>query len=452
MGSQNRARLYVCALTAVMLLFGGCATYTDILSKTHQAADSGDYKAGINELNDILGVNSYEKIPDEWTAHRPLAALERGMLLQAQEKYDWSARDLSAAETELEFLDLKLDAVGNIGKYIYNDSAEIYKAQPTERLALNALNMLNYLSMDNLEGAGVEARRFTLAREYLESLDEDSEQGSHGAFGSYLAGFVFEKLGEPDRALRYYEEALDAGNLQAFREPVLRLSARGNYVGRKLKDYLAGLKASDLSGTEPEGEVLVILGLGRVPYKIPKRIPIGAAIGYAGVWVTGDIEVLGYTAFKVVIYPELVKPNNMLSKATVSLDGRDVPVELLTDLDAEITREYETIKPKIIGAALTRMIARAAAAEGARALARKKGGATAMLAALATEATLVGLDKPDTRSWTFLPARLYVCRARVKPGRHEISVNLFGRSRETRTVEVEVPPRGFSVVAITEPR
>ncbi len=452
MGSPNRAQLCICALTIVMLLFGGCATYTDILSKTHQAADSGNYEAGIRELNDILGVKSFEKIPDEWTAHRPLAALERGMLLQAQGQYEWSARDLSAAETELEFLDLKLDAVGNIGKYIYNDSAEVYKAQPTERLALNALNMLNYLAMDNLEGAGVEARRFTLAREYLVSLDEGGEQGSHGAFGSYLAGFVFEKLGEPDRALRYYEEALDAGNLQAFREPVLRLSDRGNYIGRKMKEYLAGLTASNPPDTEPDGEVLIILGLGRVPYKIPKRMPIGAAIGYAGAWVTGDLKVLGYTAFKVVVYPEQVKPNNMLSKATLSLDGRDMPVELLTDLDAEITREYETIKPKIIGAALTRMIARAAAAEGARAVARKKGGATAMLAALATEATLVGLDKPDTRSWTFLPARIYVCRARVNSGRHEISVNLSGRARITRTIEVEVPPKGFSVVVITEPR
>jgi tetratricopeptide (TPR) repeat protein len=435
-----------------MLLFGGCATYTDILSKTHNAADSGDYETGIRELNDILGVDSFERIPDEWTAHRPLAALERSMLLQARNQYEWSARDLSAAETELEFLDLKLDAVGNIGKYIYNDSAEIYKAQPTERLALNALNMLNYLAMDNLEGAGVEARRFTLAREYLESLDEDGDEGSHGAFGSYLAGFVFEKLGEPDRALRYYEEALDAGDLQAFREPVLRLSAQGNYVGRKMKEYLTGLKASDPSGTEPDGDILIILGLGRVPYKVPKRIPVGAAVGYAGMWVTGNPEVLGYSALKVVIYPELVKPNNMLAKATVSLDGREVPVELLTDLDSEIAREYETIKPKIIGAALTRMIARAAAAEGARAVARKKGGATAMLAALATEATLVGLDKPDTRSWTFLPARLYVCRARVKSGRHEISVNLFGRARETRTIKVEVPPKSFSVVVITEPR
>ena len=54
MGSQNRAQLQVCALTIVMLGFAGCATYTDILSKTHQAADSGDYEAGIRELEDLI--------------------------------------------------------------------------------------------------------------------------------------------------------------------------------------------------------------------------------------------------------------------------------------------------------------------------------------------------------------------------------------------------------------
>ncbi len=459
MGGPIWARWQGWALVACVLSVGGCATYTDTLSKTHQAAGAGDYEAGIRQLNDILGVGSYERIPDDWTAHRPLAALERAMLLQAQGRYEWSARDLSAAETELEFLDLKLDTAGNIGKYIYNDSAEVYKAQPTERLALNALNMLNYLAMDNLEGAAVEARRFTIAREYLQSLDQDGAQGSHGAFGSYLSGFVFEKLGEPDRALRYYEEALDAGDLAALRAPVLRLSGQGSYVGGRLKEYITKLETSDSdlsnersAGAESDGEILVMLGLGRVPHKIPKRIPIGAAIGYAGLWVTGNPDILAYSAFKVVVYPELVAASNQFTKATVNLGGRDLPVELLTDLGAEITREYETIKPKIIGAALTRMIARAAAAEGTRQLARKKGGATALLAALATEATLVGLDKPDTRSWTFLPSRVYVCRAQVPSGRNEIRADLLGGARETRVIQVDVPPGGFSVVVITEPR
>lgn len=445
-----------CLLVLGLSWLSGCTpSYTDRLGAAHQAVNAGDYETGVDELSRILGVDSYEHIPNKWTADRPLAALERGMLLQALGQHQWSARDLSAAETELEFLDMKLDTAGNIGKYIYSDSAEIYKVQPTERLALNALNMLNYLAMGNLEGAGVEARRFTLAREYLGA----SDGAGHGAFGSYLAGFVFEQLGQPDRALRYYEEALDAGDLEVLRGPIVRLSRRGSYAGRRLREYVEGLEASGVDATSPlpgaeesDGEILVVLGLGRVPYKVSEYMPIGAAIGYASIWVTGSTRILERTAFKVVVYPELVARHNLVRGAAVRVDGETVPVELLTNLGVEIAREYEAIKPKIIGAALTRMIARAVASEGVRSLADDRDGATAILAALATEAVLVGLDEPDTRSWTLLPSQIFVARARVRPGRHTIRVDLQDRPQEGREIEVEVAPGGFVVAVIAEPR
>ena len=210
--------LLLSALTVVQ----GCATYTDHVGRVHVAVDGGDYEKGIDEINSILGVGSVEELPERWSAHEPLAALERGVLLQSLGRYELSARDLAAAETELEFLDIKLDTPGNIGKYIYNDSAEVYKTPPTERLSLNAINMLNYLAVGNLQGASVEARRFTVMRDYLEALDAKT---SHGVFGSYLSGFVFERLGETARALRYYDEAIAGGELGSLGDPVVRLAA-----------------------------------------------------------------------------------------------------------------------------------------------------------------------------------------------------------------------------------
>ena len=459
MAGPAQGRLQRWAVIVCVLCAGGCATYTDKLATSRRATDRGDYQAAVLALDGMLDVTSPEQLPDEWTANKPLIVLERGMLLHAQGHYDWSARDLNAAESELEFLDLSRDAVGNIGKYVYSDSARVYKVPPTERLALNALNMLNYLVVGDLQGAGVEARRFTIARQYIESLEENDNKASRGAFGSYIAGFVFEKLGEPERALRYYEETLDAGNFQVLREPVLRLSRQSRPLGAKLKAYLGELNESPLAAKEsqpasgePDGEILIVLGLGRVPYKVPRRMALGAALGYAGLWVTGNPDILAHTVFKFVAYPELTMPDSQVTGAAVSLNGQDLPAEMLTDLGAEITSEYETIKPKIIGAALTRMIARAVAAEGARYLASKEKKATGRLAALATEAALTGLDKPDTRSWTFLPGRIYVCRTRVKPGWHEIKVQLRGKAPQTRPVDVQVKPGGYSVVVISEPR
>ncbi len=438
-----------------MLLGGGCATYTDKVGKVYQAADVGDYPAGIDRLNKLLDVESSEQLPDKWTANRSLAVLERAVLLQATGQYKASARDLSAAESELELLDLKSDPAGTIGKYIYSDSVQAYKTPPTERLALNALNMVNYLATGDLQGAGVEARRFTVSRNYLESLDETV----HGAFGSYLAGFVFEKLGEPERALRYYEEALEAGDLETLREPILRLSQRAEYRGPKLSKYLGPAQAARVdtggqqpAGAEADGEILMVLGLGRVPYKVPQRIPVGAALGMAGSNVSGDPKLFAALALKVIVYPELVAPDNLVASAAVHVDGRSVPVEKVTDLGNEVAREYEGLKPQIIASALTRMLARAGAAEAARRAPKKADESTRWLAALATEAALLGLDKPDTRSWTFLPAHVCICRARVRPGRHEVRVELQGRTQESRVIQVDVPPGGFCVTAVMEPR
>ena len=453
-GRLQRWAIFVCVLWAA-----GCATYTDTLRTCHKAVDRGDYEAGIRRLNDILGVSDYQQIPDEWTTNKPLAVLERAMLLQARGLYQWSARDLSAAEMELEFLDLKQNPIGSIGKYIYSDSARVYRAQPSERLVLNALNMLNYLAMGNLQGASIEARRFTIARDFLESSMENYHQINSGAFGSYIAGFVFEKLGQPGRALRYYEEALVTGDLKAFREPVLRLSVQGHYVGRELRAYLRQLEGtgSDVqskraAGADPKGEILIVLCLGRAPYKTPKRIPILTALEYAGGWVSGNPDILLHSPFKIVTYPEQVIPDNQMTGAVVNGNGQSLPVELLTDLETETIREYEMIKPMIIGAALTRMIARAVAAEGTRHLVGKEKKSVGELAALASEAALVALDKPDTRSWTFLPARIFVCRATVEPGFHEIRIELLGRAPQTRIIQVEVTQGDCRVVVITEPR
>ncbi|HEY0133141.1 MAG TPA: hypothetical protein VGB85_03650, partial [Nannocystis sp.] len=139
---------------------------------------------------------------------------------------------------------------------------------------------------------------------------------------------------------------------------------------------------------------------------------------------------------------------------TLVIDGQEHPLELATNLDAEIVREYEALKPKIIGAAITRLIVRAAVAEGARAAGNQaKDGAGAMvglIAALAAEGAMVAADKPDTRSWTLLPAFVFVARVPVEPGPHSVTVTAMGSGgRETHTFKIDVKAGGFAVLDVT---
>jgi hypothetical protein len=438
------------AAVAVVLALGalgGCATYVDRVDRATLSASRGDYEDAIGAMNEVLGVGSADELPDGWRGDRPLAVLERGMLQQATGRYGGAARDLSAAEQELELLDLKTDPIGALGSYLYSDSVKTYKTPPSERLALNAINLLNYLARGDLDGAAVEARRFQVMREYLSSLEIDA--AGPATLGTYLAGFVFERRGEGDRALRYYEETLERGPLESIVAPVLRLARFNPYRGPRLAELLAGGGGGEEGGA-PDGELLIVLNLGRVPHKEPRRIPVGAAVGIAGAVLTNDLDFLKYGATKVVVYPELVETPSFLGSPTVLVDGRPTGVEELTDLGQAVREEYEEAKPKIVAAALTRLATRAAVAEGVRAGGSQESQLLGDVLAILFESFLVALDRPDTRSWTMLPERVLVARLPVESGQHTVEVSFDGRA--TRRLTVDVARAGYAAVVVTEPR
>ena len=439
----------IVALLAAAAL-SACATYTDRMRGARDAASTGDYASAVASLNEALGVRNAGELPDRFAGNRPLVVLERGTLQQAQGRYDQSRRDLGAAEQEIELLDLTADGIGALGKYLYSDSVRKYRAPPSERLSLNAINLLNYLAVGDLAGAAVEARRFTVMREYLAT--EGIEAVRPAALGSYLAGTVFEHLGEGDRALRYYDEALAAGELPSLVAPVRRLAAVYPYRGANLKRLLEPRSAARTRPAPPPGELLVVLALGRVPHKVPERIPVGAAIGIAGAFATSEWKWLEYGVAKVLVYPELADSTNTLGEARVQVDGEEQPLDLVADLDAAVRTEYDAAKPAILAAALSRMAARAAVAEGARAAGSVQSDALGAVVAILAESALVTLDRPDTRSWTLLPGRVLATRVALPPGQHTVEVHLAGSPVAERTQQIVVTPGGLSSVILTEPR
>ena len=443
---MNRCSIWI-ALTLVLCgVAPGCATYSDRMKGARSEVTRGNYKGGIDAVDKIIGVNAPDKMPTRFKSETALAVLERATLKQAIDDFGSSATDFEAADKNLELLDIANDTVGEIGKYMFSDSSTKYRSSPVEKISLNSFNMMNYLAQGNLSGSRVEARRFTVMQNYLNDTDP---QKPHAAFGSYLAGFTMERLGEYGSAMRYYDEALQIRNFNSLRGPVARLATLTNYRGKAIKKFLAE-NPTKPSASKKEADLLVVVSIGRVPHKEPKRMPIGAAIGIAGTWISGDPAVLGYTVTKVVVYPELVPSEQVIRKASIKIDGRAESLELASELGVEIQREYDAMKPKIIGAALSRMIVRAAAAEGARQAGKQSDQALGWVAALLTEATLVAMDKPDTRSWIFLPNRVYIHRSKIAPGEHEIAVNLGPGG--IRSQKIKAQPGGFSVVIVTAPR
>ncbi len=181
-------------------------------------------------------------------------------------------------------------------------------------------------------------------------------------------------------------------------------------------------------------------------------MPIGAAVGAYGAFISGNPDVLGYSVFKVVVYPELVDSQNQVREASLTVDGQAAPLELISDFGQEIKAEYEQLKPRIIGAAISRMIVRAAAAEAARAAGNQESAGLGWALALATEGLMVAMDKPDTRSWQFLPEKIHIHRQRLPAGKHEVVVSLGPGAQGEFRQQVEIPEGGYGMVVVTAPR
>lgn len=422
-------------------------------------------------LNEQLEVKSSKELPEEVEGDNALLLLDRSLVLQQVGEYQLSSRDLETADKQVEMLDFSRSTADDIGRYLFSDDTGPYKSPPYEKLMINTMNMVNYLVRGDLNGARIEARRFAVMQKYL-SENESASSALLGP-GSYLAGFIFEKSGDPQEALRYYDEALASRDFETLEAPITDLAARASYRSPRITEILnqaggtpaqssgATTPGAAPSGSSPAGsappepdaaaekpaEILVILCFGRVPAKVAKRVPIGLALTYAsGALSPNDQARANSLAAQGLVtwvnYPELERskqysemPLFELDEDQQTLDG--VPIDQLS------VAAWDEGKGAVIASAITRMISRVVAGKAAE----KAGGdgGVGLLLSLATQATLTAVDTPDTRSWATLPGRIALGRVKVPAGKHTLRLSARGHTLK-KTIELQ--PGGWAALPL----
>ena len=280
-------------------------------------------------------------------------------------------------------LDLSTGAEDAVSRWLYSDAAHRYVAPPHEKLLVNILNELNYLESHDLSGARIEARRMSVTARYLRSQALDPSASL--AFGAQLAGFTYEKSGNPEEARNYYDDA---------RLPLPLFDP----------------------GEQEDGELLIIVGWGRVPSLVAKHAPVG---GNAATWAS---------------YPMLGPDVPLGTTPSIVVDGRPIALDATLDVAGEVRSDWNQIEGTVMAAAASRAVTRAAlgaAIEGATATSDKdavKGAG--LLVSLFAQLALSAADIPDTRSWETLPARLGLARLRLAPGDHRVTIAARGLRRD----------------------
>ncbi|MGC9983385.1 MAG: hypothetical protein ABSF35_07110 [Polyangia bacterium] len=385
--------------------------------------------------------------------------MDRGMVLHMMGRPAESNQRLEAAERRIDEL-FTAHVKDELEAIAWNDSAKSYAGEEFERIMVNIVMGLNYLSMGQPQEAMVEVRKVNhklqlyadrLARHEIKNYTYKAD-----AFAHYLAGLISESAGEANDALVSYRDAANAyaqfersygiHQPRQLRTDIQRLSSELGVVdtGSNLapnSPHEAPVPGEPAPHAADTGELVVIAGVGRVAHKVSKK------------WTVTDPQ--GDTLS--VTYPEFVPSQFVARRLSIRLeDGRSVKAEPVHNLSAVASKNLADrnaeVKAKAVGKALLRYALKKAAG-----VAAGSNKTTTALVGKASNFALNAVDAievADTRSWTTLPDSYQMARMSVPKGWHTIQVEVArdgGRLyAQTFRVEIVAGVRTFLVTYATD--
>ncbi len=326
---------------------------------------------------------------------RLLFLMEKGTVLHYLGQYENSTREFRNASLLMEKQEA-ISIVRQTSSLVTTEWITEYKGEYSERLWVHTYLMINYLLMSQYEDALVEAKQaLRIFQEHPTSLKE-------AYFTRALIAFCFDNLNELNGA---YIEYKKLSELLPDPAPVAadlyRLAAALGFSD-EAERYKSNLPSAnrDLFNNEPIAELVLFVGLGRSPSKVPVNIVVPPSI-----------------RFSFVRYEN----RNDEHLQVVLLDAeRHLPVTSITSDIGKVARAtLEERKQQV----LAKETARAAAKEALAQTVRKNSGE---LAEILVRGVLFVTEEPDTRSWRTLPARLTLLRIPLVPGKHDVAIGIMG--------------------------
>lgn len=392
----------VAVLLAAMLL-SGCVSFSQLHTPYESLLRKQDYDAALKALErDYIGWNS-----------RALYYLDKGMLLRMKGDLIASNEAFEQAKRIMEEL-ATVSVTEQVSATAVNDAMRRYAGAPYERLLAHVYKALNYLQLNDPDGARVEVLQLDVL---LKALDNPS--GS--AMARYFSGLVFEADGQWSDALIAYRKAYEAYRREnqpvppMLQDDLLRLTRRQGLHDeyRRFAESFGREAADEIR--QGDGELVFVLHSGLIPRKQEQSIMVQNP--------TSGLMVRVSTPFYERRWPAV-------SGATLSVGAHRYPVEPVAELGQSAREALDRVLPGIVARAAARAAVKSATS---RAVAQKNGE----LAGLVVNLMGVITEQADVRGWYTLPQVIMVAKVRMPPGEYPVSVQLSGQPpREYPTVQV----------------
>ena len=433
-----------------------CASYRTKLSDYYSNIGRENYTAALDakKANRFLGQDR----------NKLLYYLERGKLFHLMKNYDSSNLYFNKAD---EFLESKRKTAGDvITSNLLNPMTQTYLGEDFERFMVHYYKALNYLYLNDPEGARVEARRITLSTSAQEDkFGVGSERYKQDAFAFMVQGLIYELNGESNNAFIAYRNAVDLFlkneshtyyGVQLPKQLVQDLYRTALEVGFTDQVDLYSAKTRIPYAQQPisaGGELIVFFEKGMAPPKIDQFItvtndgingfffdgPYGrtsvpfnyGAAGWGKPRPLNEFRILrvsipGY-ADGTGLYP--------VDRFTVQFNGKSYTGEPAQTFNVLARQVLEERMVKEIAAALVRAVVKKtgeyAVSEAARAAAKssdkkdekkkqRDGEVAALTAGFLMNIFNTATEKADTRNWQSLPASIQYVRIPLETGSNQI--------------------------------
>ncbi len=402
-------------LFLLSLGIAGCAAYQlDTAQKDLRTSfASGDY-ASTATLIQTLDKNQVYKSKDE-----VLLYLESGMVNHFAGNYKQSSQYFTKAEYRIE--DLYTKSLSRaLQSFLVNDNSLAYDGEDYEDIYLNIFKGLNYIHLNDLQGALVEVRRVSYKLTQLDqkynglinalSKADTTSTGSdkwktgeaniqNSALGRYLSTILFAKTQKPDDARIEYENLVKA------------------YQQNPLVYNFDPPSAGELERlTQPQSyNVMVQAFSGRAPIKIQNDTRL-----YLD-------ETDTYLKFS---FPSLQTFASKVHAINLVIDSSAiVPINLIEEMDKVAKEVYKVKEPIIYARTVVRTFLKAAAANKLKREATKQDETLGQLVNLLGKVAQEATEKADLRSWQTMPGKAYGTVLKLAPGDHTLIIKYYGAGR-----------------------
>ena len=330
-----------------------------------------------------------------------------------------------------------------LGSLVTSDRLRPYSGTQYERLLSHYYRALNYVYLNQLDGALIECRRATALINYFKGEDEKYDFFG-AAFLAHFSGILFEAAGEWNDALISYKQAAayykNAAEKTGVNTPediahaLLRLTNRLGFADefeRYRNEY----------GEPPEhpenyGELILFYESGYVPPKtetalmfpILKTDKVDDAEKFVPTLITREGAV--YEEVKLeyllrVAMPTIDSHRPRFSGIRVAVEGnQETRGVLVEDVENIAIETFNQERPIILFRTLLRGVGKYLLFRQAN----KKNEALGLLANLAG----VVSEQADTRSWQTLPNQIFIVRMPLPAGTHTLNLSFLGANGQVR--------------------